>query len=149
MPVVISETVLVLAGPFEEGLNAERVASAIARGMEADELLKCDLCPMEADLGTNAGGASKPLDEHDFDRRMRAARALVIARKRLEDRTLAGSVAFEAATRARQAGVPAYAVTAHDELDPFEARIVDLQVILKASTARGLSVAGGKLAGLL
>ncbi|MFZ1153946.1 MAG: hypothetical protein WAN93_03475 [Solirubrobacteraceae bacterium] len=146
---MISETVLVLAGPFSEGLDAGRVATAIARGIEADGLLRCDLCPLEGDLGKNAGGASKPLDERDFNRRMHAARALVIARESLEDRTLAGSVAFEAATRARQTGVPAYAVTGRDELDPFEARIVDLQVILEASTSRALSAAGRKLAGLV
>jgi glycerate 2-kinase len=78
-----------------------------------------------------------------------SARALVITCAHLDDRALAGSIAFEAATRARQAGVPAYAVTAHDELDPFEARIVDLQVILQASTPRALSAAGRKLATLV
>jgi hypothetical protein len=149
MPAVISETVLVLAGPFGEHLDAGRVATAIARGLEADGLLKCDLCPLEADLGVRADGASNPLDEVDFDRRMRAARAMVIACAHLNDRALTGSVAFEAATRARQAGVPAYAVAARDELDPFEARIVDLQVILEASAPRALSAAGRKLAGLL
>ena len=145
---MISKTVLLLSEPFGEGLDAGRVAAAIARGMEADGLLKCDLCPIEAGLGKSTRGASKPLDERDFDRRMRAARALVIARKRLDDRTLPGSVAFEAATRARQGGVPAYAVTGHDELDPFEARIIDLQVILEAHTARALSSSGRKLAKL-
>jgi hypothetical protein len=34
-------------------------------------------------------------------------------------------------------------------LDPFEARIVDLQVILEASTPRELSTAGRKLSRLL
>ena len=149
MPAVISETVLVLAGTFAERLSAERVSAAIARGLEADGLLKCDLCPIDVDLGTRAAGTSKQLDEHDFDRRMRAARAIVIACAELDDRTLAGSLAFEAATRARQSGVPAYAVTGRHELDPFESRIVDLQVILKASTPRALSDAGSKLAGLV
>jgi glycerate 2-kinase len=80
---------------------------------------------------------------------MRAARALVLVCAHLDDRALAGSIAFEAATRARQAGVPAYAVTGRAALDPFEARIVDLQVILEASTPRALSAAGRKLAGLV
>jgi hypothetical protein len=148
MPAVISETVLVLAGPFGERLDAGRVAAAIARGLEADGLLKCDPCPLEADLGVRADGASNLLDEVDFDQRMRASRAVVIVCAHLDDRTLEGSIAFEAATRARQAGVPAYAVAARAELDPFEARIVDLQVILEASTPRTLSVAGRKLATL-
>jgi hypothetical protein len=149
MPAVISETVLVLAGPFGEGLDAERAGSAIARGLTAEDRLACDICALEQDLGARADGPSKPLDEADFDRRMRAARALAIACAHLDDRTLAGSIAFEAATRARQSGVPAYAVTGRDALDPFEARIVDLQVILEASTTRALSATGRELAALL
>lgn len=146
MPVVISETVLVLAGPFGELLGAERAAAAIARGVTADSHLECDLCPIDEDLGTRTDKPSELLDDADFDRRMRAARATVLACARLDDRTLAGSIAFEAATRARQSGVPAYAVTGHNALDPFEARIVDLQVILEAGTPRALSAAGRKLA---
>ncbi len=154
---MISRTVLVLAESFGESLNATRVAQAIGRGLcanerglRAEEPLLCDLCPLEAGadgpVNTPRAEESKLLDRLDFDRRMRAARALVIARERLDDRTLAGSIAFEAATRARQSGVPAYAITGHDALDPFEARIVDLQVILQASTPRALSAAGRKLA---
>jgi glycerate kinase len=150
MPAVISKMVLVLAESFGESLNATRVATAIGQGLCAHERLECDLCPLETvasgPASTPPGGASKLLDGLDFDRRMRAARALLIARERLDDRTLAGSVAFEAATRARQSGVPAYAVTARNELDPFEARIVDLQVILEAGTTRALEAAGGELA---
>jgi glycerate kinase len=147
MPVVISETVLVLAGPFGERLDAERVATAVGRGLGADGRLEYDICPLDEDLGISVDGASTLLNEASFDRRMRAARAIVIACARLDDSTLTGSVAFEAATRARQAGVPAYAVTGDDALDPFEARIVDLQVVLEANTTRALSGAGKKLAG--
>jgi len=139
-----------------------------------DGRLECDLCPIDTNAGAgqatrpvtagpdtrrNAGrrtstdnprGASSALlDALSFDERMRAARAVVIARGRLDDRTLAGTLAFEVATRARQAGVPAYAVTGENALDPFEARIVDLQVILEASTPRALSAAGRKLAALV
>jgi hypothetical protein len=146
---MISKTVLVLAGPFQGRLDAAQVARAIAHGLSAEEVLTCDLCTLETDLGTRAEETSKPLDEVGFDRRMRSARALVIACAHLDDRTLASSIAFEAATRARQSGVPAYAVTADDELDPFEARIVDLQVIFEASTTRALSTAGRKLARLV
>jgi glycerate kinase len=56
---------------------------------------------------------------------------------------------FEIATRARQGGVPCYAIAAHNALDPFEARILDLQVVLEAGGERGLSAAGRKLAGLV
>jgi hypothetical protein len=149
MPAVISKSVLILAGRLGELLDGERAATAIARGVQSDGQLECDLCPLEADLGAGIERPSKLLDEADFDRRMRSARAVVLVCARLDDGALSGSVAFEAATRARQAGVPAYAVTGRDELDPFEARIVDLQVILEASTARALSAAGSKLAGLM
>jgi glycerate kinase len=149
MPVVISKTVLVLAGPFAERLAAAHVAAAVGRGLTAEGRLECDVCALETDLGTRTANASKPLNEADFDRRMRAAKAIVIACAQLDNRTLAGSTAFEAATRARQSGVPAYAVTGHDSLDPFEARIVDLQVILEASTTRALGLAGRKLAALV
>ncbi len=146
---MISKTVLVLAGPLGERLDAERVGEVVARGLKAENRLECDTCALETDLGTRAENASTTLDEVDFDRRMRAARAVVLVCARLDDLALAGSIAFEAATRARQSGVPAYAVTGHDALDPFEARIVDLQVILEASTTRALSAAGRKLATLV
>jgi len=146
---VISKTVFVLAGSFGGSLNSGRVCTAISRGLAAQERFECDLCPLEEDLDTRAADPSKPLEEVDFDRRMRAARALVLACARLDDRALAGSIWFEAATRARQSGVPAYAVTGRDALDPFEARIVDLQVILEAGTARALSAAGQKLSALI
>lgn len=146
---MISETVLVLAGVFGEGLRAERVAGAISRGLTADGHLACDACPLDEDIAAPTADVSGPLDEVDFDRRMRAARAVVIACAQLDDRKLGGSIAFEAATRARQSGVPAYAVTGEDSLDPFEARIVDLQVILEAGTSRALSAAGRELAALV
>jgi hypothetical protein len=143
---MISETVLVLAGAFDERLDAKRVAGAIGRGLVADGRLTCDPCPLEQEPCARAADASKPLDEVDFDRRVRAARALVIACACLDDRALAGSVAFEAATRARQGGVPAYAIVARDALDRFEARIVDLQLIFEAGTTRALTSAGRQLA---
>ena len=80
---------------------------------------------------------------------MRDARAVAIAAARLDRHTLAGSAAFEIATRARQAGVPAYAVTGENALSLFDARMLDLQVILTARDARGLAAAGRKLAQLV
>jgi glycerate kinase len=146
---MISKTVLVLCEGFGEGLNAEHVAGAIARGLTAEGRLEADVCPLKDGLNARAANPSAPLEEVRFDLRMRAARAMVLVCTELDDRTLAGSVAFEAATRARQAGVPAYAVTARDALDPFEARIVDLQAILKADSSRALCAAGRKLATLV
>jgi glycerate kinase len=59
------------------------------------------------------------------------------------------SAVFEIATRARQAGVPTYAVAACNDLSLFDARILDLQVILRARDTRALRRAGEKLAGLV
>jgi hypothetical protein len=144
----IPKTALILCEDFSKDLVAEEVGAALARGFESDVALVFDLCPMAAGVFAHAD-IGRVLDARDFDRRLRAARCLVIVTARLADDTLPGSVAFEAATRARQGGVPAYAVTAHDELDPFEARIVDLQVVLQAASARALAAAGRKLAALV
>lgn len=147
---MISDTVLVLCEDFGAKLDADRVAQALARGIEADGRFACESCPLPpAAADPTPKRPNALLGELDFDARMLAARALVIASAALEDSTLAGSVAFEAATRARQSGVPAYAVTALDRLDRFEARIADLQVVLEASSARALAAAGRKLAALL
>jgi glycerate kinase len=145
---VISKTVLVLSEAFGDGLDADGVGAALMRGLTSAATLDCDLCPLGADASTSAPVGTL-LEEVHFDRRLRAARCLLIAAARLDHDTLAGSVAFEAATRARQGGVPAYAVTAKDRLDPFEARIVDLQVVIEAADARALAAAGRRLAALV
>jgi glycerate kinase len=157
---VIPQTVLVVAGSFGDVLRAEEVARAIARGLVADGRPEPDLCPIEVEertLAERARGTRKMaapdvsalLAELDFDARMRRARAVVLAEERLRERTLRGSVVFEIATRARQGGVPAYAVTGENTLAPFDARILDLQVILEANSKRALTRAGRKLAGIL
>ena len=56
-----------------------------------------------------------------------------------------GGGLFEVATRARQAGVPAYAVARRNDLDLFEMRILDLQVVLEAKDERELEGAGRAL----
>ncbi|HLY51170.1 MAG TPA: glycerate kinase [Solirubrobacteraceae bacterium] len=94
-------------------------------------------------------GAPFVLDLLGFDPRMRAARAVVTGEGRLDDSSLAGKVVSEVATRARQAGVPCHAVVGQRALDAFGLRILDLQVVLEAGTARQLSAAGRKLAELL
>ena len=53
---------------------------------------------------------------------------------------------FEIATRARQAGVPAYAVAGRNRLDSFDARILDLQLVIEASSERALVAAGRTVA---
>jgi hypothetical protein len=152
---VISQTLLVATCGFPGGLPAGRVAAAIGRGLRERGLPPADLCPIESELCAEPRGLFAPaeaqalrdlLDELGFEERMQAARAVVVAAARLQERTLRGSVAFEIGTRARQGGVPAYAVAATNELSPFDARILDLQLILTATDTRSLVAAGRRLA---
>jgi glycerate kinase len=94
-------------------------------------------------------GAPFVLDLLDFDARMRAARAVVVGGALLDARSLRGGVAGEAATRARQAGVPCHAVVGRDVLDPLERRILDLQHVLEAAGPGELEAAGEALAAVL
>jgi glycerate kinase len=91
-------------------------------------------------------GAAFVLDALDFDRRMRAAWAVVAGAGRLDRSALGGGVLGEVATRARQAGVPAHAIVGISALDRFDARILDLQEILTARGPAELVAAGGELA---
>jgi glycerate kinase len=127
---------LLAVSAFGADLPAERAAQAIARGVRAAGMPEPDLCPIESSPPT------------DFDARMRRSRAVILGAGRLDRETLAGSPVFEIATRARQAGVPAYAVTGANELDAFDARMLDLQVILEAHDTRALRNAGRQLAAL-
>jgi glycerate kinase len=94
-------------------------------------------------------GAAFVLKAIDFDRRMRAARALVVGEGRLDATTLEGKIAGEIATRARQAGVPCHAIVGTNAIDRFSARILDLQVIQEASTREELEAAGERLGRML
>lgn len=91
-------------------------------------------------------GAPFVLDALDFDARLRRARGVVVGEGSLDGSTLEGKAAFEIATRARQAGIPAHAIVGRNDLDPFDARIMDLQVILEAGDERALEAAGTELA---
>jgi glycerate 2-kinase len=145
-PIVISRTVLIASGPFDQ-LSAQHVGKAIARGLDAGGF-QTDVCPIvsEGDLPSDVRALLEALD---FDARMLRARAVVLAERRLAERALTVSPVFEIATRARQAGVPAYAVAGKNLLDPFDARILDLQVILEASSTGALTAAGRRLAELV
>jgi glycerate kinase len=145
---LIATTPLIVTGAFGPGLPAPRVAAALALGMRAGGLAQPEVCALPT--GLDGGGAMRArLQELLPDRRMRDARALILAERVLEEATLAGSAAFELATRARQAGVPCYAVAGENRLSPFDARILDLQAVLTASSTRALTAAGRKLARLI
>ena len=94
-------------------------------------------------------GAPFVLDAVGYDARARAAFAVVLGEGRLDETTLHGKAVFEAATRARQMGVPAHAVVGQDRLDPFGKRIMDLQHVLEATDERELEAAGAELARVL
>lgn len=89
------------------------------------------------------------LAEHQFDRRMRAAFAVVIFTEFLRDGEMRGSLPGEIATAARQAGVACHAICAENAIEPFAARIYDLQTIHTARTAPELSEAARSLVALL
>jgi glycerate kinase len=89
------------------------------------------------------------LDAIDFDRRMRAARAVITGEGKLDHQSLVGKAVSEVATRSRQAGVPCFAAVGRRELDAFGLRILDLQVVLEASTLPELEDAGRRLAALI
>jgi glycerate kinase len=91
-------------------------------------------------------GAPFVLDALDFDRRLRASQAVVLGEGRLDATTLDGKALAEAATRARQLGVPAHAIVAINALDAFDARILDLQSISEARTIDQLAGAAEQLA---
>jgi glycerate kinase len=95
------------------------------------------------------GGAPFVLDQLEFDARMRAARAVIVGEGRLDLGTLAGKAPGEAATRARQSGVPCFAAVGSRALDAFGARILDLQTVLEAGDVAALEDAGRELARLI
>ena len=94
-------------------------------------------------------GAQFVLDAVDFDRRMRAARAVVTGEGKLDQQSLAGKLVSEISTRARQAGVPCHAIVGTRELDSFGVRVLDLQAVFEASTPRQISAAARRLAEVL
>jgi glycerate 2-kinase len=94
-------------------------------------------------------GAQFVLDAVEFDRRMRAARAVITGEGKLDQQSLAGKLVSEISTRARQAGVPCHAIVGTRELDSFGVRVLDLQAVLEATTLPDLTAAAGRLADLL
>jgi glycerate 2-kinase len=94
-------------------------------------------------------GAQFVLDALDFDRRMRAARAVITGEGKLDQQSLAGKLVSEISTRARQAGVPCHAIVGTRELDSFGVRVLDLQAVLEATTLPRISAAARRLSDLL
>jgi glycerate kinase len=144
---VASRTVLIASGHFTGKLDAASAVEAIGQGLGAHADWQLDESTL-ADEGDPASVRAL-LDAVDFDARMRAAHAVVVVEERLDRSVLRGSAVFEIATRARQGGVPCYAIAVNSELDPFEARILDLQLVIEATTARAFAAAGRLLGKLI
>ena len=99
-----------------------------------------------SELGAQlAPGAPAVLSAVGFDARMRAARAVVTGEGCLDEQSLAGKLVGEVATRARQAGVPCYAVAGRCRLDRFGLRMLDLDRVLEAGTPAELERAAALL----
>jgi glycerate kinase len=94
-------------------------------------------------------GAPFVLEALRYDERMRAAAAVIVGEGRLDETSLQGKALGEAATRARQAGVPCFAIVGTDALGLFGARMLDLQRVLEAPTAKAIESAAASLADVL
>lgn len=141
---LIPRHLLLACEPFGARLSAAAVLAALGRGVNAAGLPQSDLCELPSHDRLD-GDPRVLLDRLNFDARMRGARAVLIGAAQLHENTLSGSLAFEIATRARQSGVPAYAVTGQDSLSSFDARILDLQTIVQGRSAAALVKAGERL----
>jgi glycerate 2-kinase len=141
---LIATTPLIVTGAFGSGLPAPLVARALARGLQAGGRPAADLCPLAPRL--EDGAIRARLDALKLHERMLHSRAVILGEWLLEERALAQTATFELATRARQSGVPAYAVTGENRLSAFDARMLDLQLIVEARSVPALTAAGRKLA---
>ena len=139
---------LIVTGAFGSALAASRVAAALAHGLSSEGRPEPDVCLLPEALESDPAMRER-LQELVPEARLRCARAVIIGEEELEERTLARTATFEIATRARQSGVPAYAVADENRLSSFDARMLDLQLIVAARTPRALSAAGRRLASVL
>jgi hypothetical protein len=144
MCTVIPRLVLVVAKRFSPSLSAARVAASIARGLHtgapAYEVERRALADGEDRFEDSR---QRPAYALELDARaLGGVRALVLADHELCDGAPPSGAMFEIATRARQGGIPAYAVTGAHHPDLFQARMLDLQVVLPARGERALVRAG-------
>jgi glycerate kinase len=94
-------------------------------------------------------GAAFVLDAVGFNERMRAAHAVVLGEGRIDASTLQGKLVWEAATRCRQGGVPCFAIAGERALDAFDARLLDLQMVLEGSTPAAIATAASRIVAAL
>ena len=125
----IPSELLVVTDHFDGTLSAEAVSEALRAGLAASGL--------PARVST--------LEHRDYNAQMLAARAVVTGMGHLARESLVNTVLSEVATRARQAGVPCHAVVGSHALDLFELRILDLQLVLEATTLSEIEAAGAEI----
>ena len=146
--------------PFSATLRAGKVAAAVATGLRAagcpaPDVLALDDGPHGAPEAPGAEPQTPGAEpqaagaELEDPERLRRARAVILAAASLERDRLRGTLELEILSRARQTGVPAYAICREERLDAFDARLLDLQVVLEARSERALSAAARRLAPLL
>jgi glycerate 2-kinase len=119
------------------GLPMTGAAGGLSGGLWA--ALGADLVP----------GAAFVLDLLDFDVRVARARAVITGEGRLDAQTLTGKVVSEVAERARQAGVPCYAVVGSCTATPAEVVELSLQQAIEATDLEQMETAGRRLGELL
>jgi len=91
-------------------------------------------------------GAPFVLDAIGFHEAMRESAFVVTGEGALDEQTLQGKAAGEVATQARQSGVTCHAVVGRNDLDEFQARILDLVTVIDAGTLEEMQAAGRRLA---
>jgi hypothetical protein len=140
---LIPRRALLVSAAFSDRLGAAAVARELARGLRAGGAAEPDIALLDDDE------IDSQLARIGFEARMRSARAVIIAVATLDPHTIVRTAAFEIATRTRQAGVPTYAVARESRIGSFDARLLDLQLVLQARSARALLTAGRRLGQVL
>jgi len=119
-----------------------------ALGSEASVVIYADPArqsPLAADRRVLIPDARFVLDALGYDARMRAARAVITGGATLAPADLRGTLISEAATRARQSGVPCFAIAGHVGIDAFGQRLLDLEVVAQAASAKTIERAAAAL----
>jgi glycerate kinase len=137
-------TVIVLAAADAGPGHAEAALASFAGGPRVVVLTGPGDRAPDLPVGAVAeSGTRFVLEALDVDRRLRAARAVIVGTGRLDDRALRGAVEGEIAVRARQAGVPCHMVAGEVALDLFSTRILDLQRIVEAGDVAAIEAGTG------
>ncbi len=130
--------VLVALDSFDGMFTVTDAADALVRGLAASGQ------PARVSAVTEAGDAvAPPVAE------IRAARAVITGAGHLDRGSLTGTLLAEVATNARQTGVPCHAVVGSNQLDLFDMRILDLQLVLEARTLAQVEAAGAEIGALM